>query len=242
MALPMNATPVYTLTIPSTKKEFKYRPFLVKDEKALMIAQQSEDPTVMLDTVKEVIKACTNPKTPTNVEKLASFDVEYIFLQMRAKSVGEFVDLVFQCDTDHGEQNDKARATVRIDLTQVGVEFPGGTTNKIPLFGNVGVVMKYPNIETLKKLEQSNEEDIDQIFDIVIDCIDYIYDSDEVFVAKDQSKSEMVEFLNNLTSEQFERIQQFFQTMPSLKTWVDYECPVCGKKHHKYMEGLQSFF
>lgn len=242
MALPLNATPVYTITIPSTKKEFKFRPFLVKDEKALLIAQQSEDPTVMLDTVKEVIKACTNAKTPVSVDKLASFDVEYIFLQMRAKSVGEFVDLVFQCDTDHGEENDKARATVRIDLTKVGVEFPENHTNKIPLFGNVGMMMKYPNIETLKKLEQSDENDIDQIFDIVVDCIEYIYDDEEVFAAKDQSKDELIEFLNNLTSEQFEKVQQFFQTMPSLKTWIDYECPVCGKKHHKYMEGLQSFF
>lgn len=242
MALPMNATPVYTITIPSTKKEFKFRPFLVKDEKALLIAQQSEDPTVMLDTVKEVIKACANPKTPIDVEKLASFDVEYIFLQMRARSVGEFVDLVFQCDNDHGDENEKARATVRIDLSKVGVEFPEGHTNKIKLFGNVGIVMKYPNIETLKKLEQSNENDIDQIFDVVLDCIDYIYDESEVFAAKDQSKEELLEFLNNLTSEQFEHVQNFFQTMPSLKTWVDYKCPVCGKDHHKYMEGLQSFF
>lgn len=242
MALPMNATPVYTIQIPSTKKDFKFRPFLVKDEKALLIAQQSEDPTVMLDTVKEVIKACTNPKTPINVEKLASFDIEYIFLQMRAKSVGEFVDLVFQCDEDHGEDNEKARATVRIDLTKVGVEFSENHTSKIELFGDVGVVMKYPNIETLKKLEQTNEDNIDQVFDIVVDCIDYIYDRDEVFAAKDQSKEELIEFVNNLTSEQFERVQQFFQTMPSLKTWIDYKCPVCGKDHHKYMEGLQSFF
>lgn len=240
MALPMNATPTYTIKVPSSKKEFKFRPFLVKDEKALLIAQQSEDPTVMLDTVKEVIRACA--KTDIEISRLASFDIEYIFLQMRAKSVGEFVDLIFQCDNDHGEDNDKARATVRIDLTKVDVEFPQDHTNKIPLFGNVGIVMKYPNIETLKKLETSNEDDIDQIFDIVVDCIDYIYDDEEVFAAKDQSKEEMIEFLNNLTSEQFESVQEFFQTMPSLKTWIDYKCPVCGKDHHKYMEGLQSFF
>ena len=240
MALPMNATPVYTLQIPSTKKELKYRPFLVKDEKSLMIAQQSEDVTVMLDTVKEVIKACA--KNTIDVDKLASFDVEYIFMQMRAQSVGEFVDLVFQCDNDHGEDNEKARSTVRIDLRQVNVEFPENHTNKISLFGDVGVVMKYPTIEVLKKIEQSNAEDIDQMFDIIVDCIDYIYDSEQIFSAKDQSKTEMLEFLNNLTSEQFETVQQFFQTMPSLKVWVDYKCPVCGKDHHKYMEGLQSFF
>lgn len=240
MALPLNATPVYTLTIPSTKKEFKFRPFLVKDEKALLIAQQSEDPTVMLDTVKEVIKSCA--KTSVDVDKLPSFDIEYIFLQMRSRSVGEFVDLIFQCDTDHGEDNENARATVRIDISQVDVEFPEGHTNKIELFGNVGMVMKYPNIETLKKLEQLEEGDIDGEFDVVVDCIDYIFDEDEVFAAKDQSKPELLEFLNNLTSEQFENVKRFFDTMPSLKTWIDYKCPVCGKDHHKYMEGLQSFF
>lgn len=240
MALPMNATPTYTITIPSTKEEFKFRPFLVKDEKALLIAQQSEDPTVMLDTVKEVIKACA--KTSLDIDRLPSFDVEYIFLQMRAKSVGEFVDLIFQCDTDHGAENEKARSTVRIDLTKVGVEFPENHTNKIPVFGDVGIVMKYPNIETLKKLEVTAEDDLDGIFDIVTECIDYIYDTDEVFAAKDQNKEELIHFIDNLTSEQFERVQEFFQTMPSLKTWIDYKCPVCGKDHHKYMEGLQSFF
>ena len=240
MALPMNATPIYTLQIPSTKKEFKYRPFLVKDEKALLVAQQSEDIGVMLDTVKEVIKSCA--KTEIDVDALASYDIEYIFLQMRSNSIGEIVQLIFACDTDHGEDNDKARSTVSINLQDVKVEESDNHTNKITLFGDVGIVMKYPNLSVLKRIETTSDEDFDVLFDIVSDCIDYIYSADEMFPAKEQSKQELIEFLNNLTSEQFEKIQQFFRTMPALRVYLKYTCPVCGREHDKYMEGLQSFF
>lgn len=240
MALPLNATPVYTLTIPSTQKQLKYRPFLVKDEKALLIAQQSEDHTVMLDTVKSVIAACA--KSDVDVDKLASFDIEYIFLQMRAMSVGETVDLMFQCDVDHGADNEKARSLARINLLEVKVENFEGHTNKISLFDDVGIVLKYPTINTLKSIEEAKTGGIDQVFDVVVDCIDYIYTSEEVFPAKDQTRQELIEFLNNLTSDQFEKMQQFFYTMPQLRAYVKYTCPVCNKEHNKYMEGLASFF
>lgn len=241
MGLPMNATPVYTLLVPSTGREFKYRPFLVKDEKALLVAQQSEDNTVMLDTVKEVIKACA--KSDIDVDKLASFDIEYIFLQMRAVSVGEYVDLIFQCDNDHGEKNEEARSQVRVDLREVMVERFEGHTNKIPLFNDVGICMKYPTIQTLKKIESvTATSDIDVIFEAVVECIDYIYDSEELHYAKDQTREQLIEFLNHLTSDQFTKIQEFFKTMPALRAYIKYTCPVCSKEHVKYMEGLQSFF
>lgn len=240
MSLPMNSTPVYTLTIPSTKKELKYRPFLVRDQKALLIAQQSEDVNIMLDTVKEVIRACA--KSPVNVDKLASFDIEYIFLQMRASSVGEYVELIFQCDDDHGEDNEKARSTLQVDLRKAKVTFPENHTSKIELYDGVGVAMKYPTLDTLKKLEMLDVTDVDQLFGVIVDCIDFIYTAEEVFAVKDQSAEEVLEFLNNLTPDQFERLQDFFRTMPSLRIDVEYTCPVCQKHHKKYMEGLQSFF
>lgn len=240
MSLPMNSTPVYTLTIPSTKKELKYRPFLVRDQKALLVAQQSEDLNVMLDTVKSVIQSCA--KTPVDVDRLASFDIEYIFLQMRAVSVGEFVELVFQCDDDHGEQNEQARAKVVVDLRKAVLRGGEFASNKISLFNDVGVVLKYPTLDTIKRLDLATEDDIDCVFDVVIDCIECIYTSQEVFAAKDQNRNELLEFLNNLTSDQFDKIQEFFRSMPSLQIDVEYTCPVCGKHHKKYMEGLQSFF
>ena len=183
MSLPRNNVPIYTLQIPSSKKEFKYRPFLVMDQKALLIAQQSEENVIMLDTIKEVIKACA--KSNVDVDQLASFDIEYIFLQMRAASVGEFVELVFACEDDHGTDQDKAKQTLQVDVREAKIEETPGHTNKIPLFNDVGVVMKYPSANTLKKLDQLDGNDFDQIFEIIIDCIDYIYDSEEVYTAKD---------------------------------------------------------
>ena len=150
MALPMMNTPTYNLVIPSSKMSVKYRPFLVKEEKSLLIAQQSEDLTVMVDTLKSVINSCVIDKI--DVDTLASFDIEYLFTQIRAKSVGETIDLMFPCDMDHGEEdNEKARVKISIDLTQLQVEVPEGHTNKIDLFSDVGVVMKYPSISIMKR-------------------------------------------------------------------------------------------
>lgn len=236
MALPMQSAPTYTLEVPSTKQKVRYRPFLVKDEKALLIAQQSEDIVVMLDTVKSVIQSCVIDKI--DVDALASFDVEYIFTQLRSVSVGEFVELTFQCDDCTDE---KARSLIAVDLRNLKVKFPEGHTNKIALFDDVGIVLKYPTVETIKKMESSNN-DIDAIFDIVVDCVDYIYTSEELFHAKETSKTELLEFINGLTSEQFEKVQGFFRTMPTLRQDITYTCPVCGKVHNKYMEGLSSFF
>lgn len=239
MALPVNATPIYTLKVPSTKKPFKFRPFLVKDEKALLIAQESDDVSVMLDTVKDVIKACA--KSEIDVENLASFDIEYIFLQMRSKSIGEIVELTFACDVDHGTQNDQARSRVVVNIDDIKVEFPEGHTNNIALFGDVGVMMKYPTIDTLKRLEQ-DVSTTDAALDIIADCIDYIYDGEQIFTAKDCTKKDLLDFLDNLTSVQLNNIQNFFRTMPVLRTYIKYTCPVCGLEHNKYMEGLTSFF
>ena len=237
MALPINTTPVYTLKIPSTKKEFKYRSFLVKEEKALLTAQQSEDNLIMLDTIKDVIKSCA--KSPIDVDNLATFDVEYIFLQLRSVSIGEFVDLMFQCDVCTDE---KARSNVRLNLQAINVNFPEEHTTKIPLFGNVGMVMKYPTLDAVKKIEEMDTSSIEDVINIAIECVDYIYSEDEVFPAAEQKPEEITEFINNLTTDQFGAIQKFFTTMPSLKHYVNYTCPVCSKEHSKYLEGLASFF
>jgi hypothetical protein len=237
MALPINTTPVYTLTLPSTGKDIKYRPFLVKEEKALLVAQQSEDPVVMIDSLKNVIQSCVQDNIDINT--LATFDLEYIFTQVRAKSVGEIIDLQVKCDTCDDE---RAVSRISIDLTKLMVDKDPTHTNKIVLYDDVGVILKYPTMDVLKKMDSTDYEDVDQIFEIVVNCIDSIYTTDEMFSAKDQTKEELSEFLNNLTNDQFSKIQAFFTTMPRLKHEVDYTCPVCNKPHHKVLEGLQSFF
>ena len=238
MALPMMNTPTYNMVVPSSGVSVKFRPFLVKEEKALLIAQQSEDLMIMVDTLKSVVKTCVMENIDAN--KLATFDLEYMFTQIRAKSVGEIIELIFPCDNDHGEDNEKARVKVSIDLTTLQVEKNPSHTNKIDLFDDVGVLMKYPTVDIMKKLEDSDS--IDNIFDVVAMSIDYIYQGDEIFYAKEQKHDEMLQFLNNLTSEQFVKIQNFFDTMPRIKKQIEYTCPVCQKEHKKMLEGMQSFF
>lgn len=237
MALPIANAPKYKLTIPSTGKSVMFRPFLVKEEKALLIAQQSEDPDTMIQTLKDVISACVTDKI--KVDELALFDIEYIFTQLRAKSVGEIIDLILRCDTCTDE---KASVLYNIDLTKIKVEIPKEHNKTIPLFDDVGVIMKYPSLDILSKMEKLETTDIDTIFDIVCGCIDAVYNSDEMFYAKDQRPDEVRDFVNNLTQEQFIKIQQFFDTMPKLEEKVKYSCPLCGKEHEKYIRGLDSFF
>lgn len=240
MALPIMNTPTYNLVVPSTGEKVKYRPFLVKEEKALLIAQQSEDVEVMVDSLKQVIGGCVLDKI--DVDNLATFDIEYIFTQIRAKSVGEIVELLFPCSEDHGEDNDKAKLKISIDLTNLQVEFPEGSVKKIPLFGDVGVIMKYPSFDLMSKMENINVEDVDTIFDIIASCIDIIYEGDEIHYAKEQSKEELLEFLYNLTNDQFQSLQKFFTKMPKISKTVEYNCPICAKHHSVTLEGMQSFF
>ena len=235
--LPVNSTPTYTLTVPSTGKQIKYRPFLIKDEKTLLIAQQSEDVGVMVDSLKDVIRSCV--KDELDVDSLATFDLEYIFTQLRAKSVGEIIELIVRCDTCTDE---KAQVKISIDLSNIQVEKSPDHKSKVPLFDDVGIVLKYPAVDVVKKLQNVDESDVNEVFGIIVSCIDYIYNSEEVFYAKDQTKEELTEFLNNLTSDQFTEVRKFFETMPRLKKEIDFNCPVCGTAHHKVLEGLNSFF
>jgi len=240
MALPMMSAPTYTMVVPSSGVSVKFRPFLVKEEKALLIAQQSEDIGVMIQTIKGIINTCV--LDTLDVDKLATFDLEYMFTQIRAKSVGEIIELIFPCDIDHGEDNEKARVKVSIDLTTLIVEKDPNHNNKINLFGDVGVVMKYPTMDVMKRLENLDTNDLDKVFSVVADSIDYIYQGEEIFYGKEQKHEELLQFLNNLTSEQFVKVQQFFATMPRIKKEIEYTCPVCQKHHRKMLEGMQSFF
>lgn len=241
MALPMNTMPTFNLKVPSTGKTIKYRPFVVKEEKALLIAHQSEDLKVMIDTLKSVIKSCV--LDDLNVDSLAVFDLEYIFTRIRGKSVGETIELMFQCDNDHGEQNKKAVSKVTVDINAIDVVRGEGHTNKIELFGDVGIVMKYPSIDVARELEnQDGTTNVENIFSVIMDSIDFIYQGEDVYYAKDQTREELATFVNNLTSEQFVKVQKFFETMPKLTTTIEYTCPICGKEHKRVLEGLNNFF
>jgi hypothetical protein len=236
MALPQMNTPLYKLEIPSTGEKVTFRPFLVREEKALLLAQQSEDIDVMLNTLKEIVASCV--KEQIDVNSLAIFDIEYLFTQIRAKSVGEMVELIFTCSHCELENN---KVKQEIDLTKIPIVKNPDHTNKINLFGDVGVIMKYPNLSTFKKAD-GQLNDINSIMEVVIDCIDAIYSGDEVFYTKEQTRAEVEEFVMNLTKQQFDKIEEFFVSIPKYRQDIEFDCPACKAHNKTYLEGPASFF
>lgn len=237
MTLPVQSAPIYTLTIPSSKKVVKYRPFLVREEKSLLIAQMSNSIDVMLDTLKEVIKACVIDKI--DVDKLASFDFEYVFSQLRSVSVGETVTLNIPCDICLDDE--KAVSKVVINLSELSVDFPKDFSNKIVLFDKVGVIMKYPTIKDLTEA-QLNYSNVDKMIEIVSNCIDSIFDEEQLYKVSEQPKEDIIKFLTNLTGKQFKLIEDYFDSLPKLQKVIEYSCPVCKAKSTKTIAGLANFF
>jgi hypothetical protein len=236
MALPKITLPIYELNIPSTKKVMKYHPFLVKDQKALLIAQNSEDVVVMYNTLKDCIKSCSVNDIDTN--KLAMFDIEYIFSQIRAKSIGEIADVHFQCL----QCNDpKAVVKVSIDLTKLQVEFDPNHTNNVKLTDTMIVKMSYPSPSTVKKLK-SSEYSVPEVFDAIIECMEIVYDADTTYSASEQSMEEKTNFVCDLTIDAFGKLEQFFLTIPELTQTIEFTCPVCSAKHIQTLRGLSDFF
>jgi DNA-directed RNA polymerase subunit M/transcription elongation factor TFIIS len=235
MALPIQSSPIYTLIVPSTEKKLKFRPFLVKEEKSLLLAEQSEDIGFMVETLKKVITDCTFNKV--DVETLAVFDLEYILTKLRSKSIGEIAELVITC------KNCKDVSHIKVDVSNIEVTKNQEHTKKIPLFDNVGIVMKYPKIDILNSLPKDGNILNEELgFDAIIDCIDYIYDADKIHYSKDQTKEELVNWIENLNKAQLSNIEKFFKTMPKLEFEIKHTCPKCGEDNTRKIEGIQNFF
>ena len=240
MALPMNNAPKYRLVLPSTGQEYYFQPFLMKQEKALMLAMQSEDQRQMVKTLSDVVTECFEHKL--NVSEIAMFDLEYIFAQLRAKSVGETVALTMKCKQCDPE-DEKARIRVEINLLDIPVTFPENQDKKIMLWDDVGVLMRYPSLKVLEQMDAiKNPDDPESLYAIISACMDSIFTSEEVFKVSDTPASEVKDFLDNLTNEQFTKIKDFFEQMPKMSKEIDYSCPQCGLAHHQKVEGLNSFF
>ena len=233
MPLPKLAIPEYEATLPVTGTKISYRPFLVKEEKLLYLAMESQDNKQMVKAVKTIIKNCTNLKT--KVEDLATFEIEYIFLKIRSVAVGETSEFKVTCPDD-----EKTQVTVNIPLADVGVEIPDDHNAKILLDDNVGVVMKYPSLDVFIQQNLSDNPNIDDIFELAASCIGQVYDKEEVYDSF--SKKEALEFLENLNSEQFQKVQGFFETMPKLSYTLEVLNPETKVKSEMVLEGLASFF
>ena len=238
MPLPKIATPTYDLELPSTGQEIKYRPFLVKEEKVLVIALESEDTKQITNAIKAVLKNCVLTKG-IKVENLPTFDIEFLFLNIRGKSVGEEIEVNIVCPDD-GETN----VPVFIDLDSIQVEKDDDHTNQIKLDDDLMMEMKYPSLEQFIKnnFDFDEKNQMDQSFDLIATCIDKIYNEDEVWATADCTKKEVKEFLESMNSSQFKEIETFFESMPKLKHTIEVTNPNTKVKSEVVLEGLASFF
>ena len=236
MALPKIDVPIYELVVPSTDEKIKYRPFLIKEEKVLLMAMESGKEEDVIQAVKTIVTECTFNKL--KLGSIPMFDVEYIFLQIRAKSVGEVSKLRVLCKDDG-----KTYANVEVDLNKIQVQVDKSHTNKIELSDEMGIIMNYPTIDSFSEagISQINAENM---LDVIVSCIGEIYDKggEEVWDAKDSTKKELVEFVEQLNTQQFADVQAFYDTMPKLKHTITVKNPKTEKENTVTLSGLGDFF
>ena len=238
MPLPKIATPTYELVLPSTKQTIKYRPFLVKEEKLLVLALESEDNKQITNAVKAVIKSCVTSRG-VKVEQLPTFDIEYLFLNIRGKSVGEEVEVNITAPDD-GE----TQIPITISLDEIKVVENEDHNKQIKLDDELMMEMRYPSLDQFIKnnFSMSDDMNIEKSFELVASCIDKIYNEEEVWSTSDVSKKEVLEFLEGMNSLQFKQIEKFFETMPKLSHTVEVVNPKTKEKSTIVLEGLSSFF
>jgi len=245
MALPKVSTPTYELTIPSSGEKVTYRPFLVKEEKTLLMAMESKDTKAMTKAMQDIITSCTDGEV--DPKELAPYDLEFFFLQLRGRSIGEIIEVKsprppnFTNCCKEAEEGDVCNLSINID--DINVDTSKIKPSDIEITKDIGVKMKFPQMEMVQKynIEGDNIKSED-VFKLITDCVDYIWDGDDIFKAKDHSKKELTDFIDSLSSGQFEKIRDFFESMPRLSHDVDWKCPRCKKSKTLVLTGVDSFF
>ena len=238
MPLPKIATPSYELVIPSSKKKVKFRPFLVKEEKILILAMESQDNSQIASAVKDVISNCILTRG-IKVDKLSTFDIEYLFLNIRGKSIGEDVEVMVTCPDDG-----KTQVPTRIMLDDIKIQISDEHSQDIKLDDEYTLRMKYPSLDEFIKnnFNASGDINVDDTFDLISSCIEQVYSEEESWAASDCTKKELSQFVEQLNSSQFKEIEKFFDTMPKLSHTVKVINPNTKKENEVVLEGLQSFF
>jgi hypothetical protein len=232
MALPKLNTPKYNLNVPSSGKDVEYRPYLVREEKILMIAMESEDTKQMSTALLSIIDSCTEG---LDIKNMAMFDVEYIFAKLRAKSVGETSEVSVKCEKCEADN----KATISLDSVSV-TDMP---TTKIELTPTTGLIMRFPSMKAYEDIEnKKTTSNVDKIFSVIVSCIQSIYDGEELFDADSHTKAELGEFIESLNSEQFKKVQEFLDAMPQAYVMLDYICEACGEHHNSELKGMANFF
>jgi len=244
MALPKVNTPTYELKIPSTGEKIKYRPFLVKEEKTLLMAMESGSTESMSKAMQDIIISCSEGKV--NTKTLAPFDIEYFFLHLRGKSVGETLTVKvprpidLKCCKD-ADEDDICEIQVNIDDIKIDTSKAG--SSEIEVTKDIGLKLKYPNVDLVNKYAIAGENiTSENVFKLISECIDYIWDGEEIYKAKDSTKKELDDFVESLSSGQFAKVRQFFEQMPRLQHEINWVCPKCKKLKPLLLAGVDSFF
>jgi hypothetical protein len=243
MSLPILSHPKFNDTIPSTKQPISYRPFLVKEQKILLMAAESKDPKSIEQATKDVLKACI--LTKIDIDSLATFDIEYLFLRLRSKSVGEKLTLTFHHHNDHNREGVECKVHTKfeVDLDTVNVEFDPVHSKDIKLTDDIIITMRYPTFDVLSKLTDATVSSSNNPYvNIVAESIETIFQGEQTFSSTDYTLEDKVAFIENLTETQFTKILKFFETMPKLKHIIKYKCTGCDQEDQYKLEGLTDFF
>jgi hypothetical protein len=240
MALPKIDTPIYDLELPVSKKKIKFRPFLVKEQKNLLMAMESDDSESIENNIKQILQNCTLTKK-LNIENLPIVDIEFYFLNLRARSVGEVVENKYKCENEVEGQKCGNIMETSLNLLDIKVDMPETADDEIELTSKISMKMKYPEFSVVEQMKKvSNPADL--AFEMIVSSIDYIYDGEQIYYAKETSREELTEFVESLNAEQFAKVEKFFENVPKLNKKIELKCSKCGFEHSFDVEGLESFF
>ena len=243
MALPKVSTPIYELTVPSTGDKVSYRPFLVKEEKILLMAAEDQNVSTITKAMRDIISACT--EGDLDIKNLAPYDIEYIFLQLRGKSIGDVLDLNLKKPESIKCEEDECPAgnQIKVNIDDIQVDTSKIVDSKIELTEDIGIKLGFPQLDAVQKYAgKGGVMDAATVFKMINDCIEYIWEGKEIYKAKDSTKKELNDFIESLNTEQFNKIREFFESMPRLRHEITWTCSKCDKTAPLVLEGIDSFF
>jgi hypothetical protein len=241
--LPKLDVPIYSVNLISTGKPIRFRPFLVKEQKLFLMTAESADGNEMISTIRQVLKNCVLDEI--DIDSLPTFDLEFLFMHLRARSVEEVVELNYKCNNRvKGEEGQEKTCSgvvnLKVNILEIEPTKNPKHEKKIQINNDLGIVFKYPTFEMFQKYEKMSESEV--MINILVDCIDYIFDKEQVYYAKDTPKKELEDFVDNLQQKDLEKFKEFFDTMPEIKKDFHFKCPKCAYEEEITIKGMQSFF
>ena len=243
MALPIVSTPTYELIVPSTGEKVSYRPFLVKEEKTLLMAAEDQNISTITKAMRDIISTCTEGEV--DLKTLAPYDIEYIFLQLRGKSIGDVINLnLKKPDSIECEESECPGSTeIKVNIDDIKIDTSKIVDSKIQLTEDIGIKLGFPQLDSIQKYTTKGKAmDAGGVFKMINDCIEYIWEGKEIYKAKDSTKKELNDFIESLNTVQFNKIRDFFESMPRLRHEITWTCPKCDKSAPLLLEGIDSFF